>query len=631
MTLCFERRTMTRLVGVAVALIVLTLSYLPVTVQAANRTIGRAEADERRVALVIGNGAYKSNPLKNPVNDARAMAKSLAQCGFSVTKGENLDQKQMRKAIIKFGWAIKKGGVGLFYFAGHGIQVEGENYLIPLETEMIDEEEIAVEAVGLKYVLARMAAAKNQLNIVILDACRDNPFERSMRSGGSQGLAFVTAPSGTLIAYATSPGKTAADGSGKHGIYTGALIAALKTPGLPLEKIFRRTREAVVRATNSRQVPWESSSVMGADFYFLAKAPSETASDPKKKSSGAKDEGESDPVKQNDKARLVELLELAQAALEENRLIKPKGTNALDYYLRVLDAYPNNNKALSGLNKIVGKYVFLARRRIEVQDWAKAETFLNRASTVMEGDSRVLAVRDELRTAKGKWQRAKVVTTTTIATTTTTEANIPTTSPPIPVGTPGPSGEYWTNSIGIKFRLIPAGSFKMGSQWRLSDEWPVKTIAITHPFYMGVYEVTQEQWRKIMNNNPSRYRGDDRPVENISWNDANEFINKLNILEDENRYRLPTEAEWEYACRAGSKATWYFGELVSGLEDHAWYAGNSENQTHPVGLKIPNSWGLYDMHGNVFEWCRDWFDSGYYWKTPKMDPKGPASGQSRVH
>lgn len=263
---------MPRKAPIVLALMILVLTTASAA-QGVERTIGRAGSGsgQSRVALVIGNGNYAKSPLKNPANDARAMSATLRELGFEVTTGRDLNQKQMQKLIVKFGRALKKCDVGLFYYAGHGIQVEGENYLIPLEADLEDVETVPVEAVGLRYVLARMAAAKNRLNVVILDACRDNPFERSFRSsGGSLGLASVLAPTGTLIAYATSPGQTAADGTGRNGVYTEALIRSIKTPGLPLEKVFRKTRERVVKATDKRQVPWESSSVMGDDFYFVA-------------------------------------------------------------------------------------------------------------------------------------------------------------------------------------------------------------------------------------------------------------------------------------------------------------------------------------------------------------------------
>ncbi|MGH9939188.1 MAG: caspase family protein, partial [Blastocatellia bacterium] len=174
---------------------------------------------EPRVALVIGNGAYQDAPLLNPVNDASDMAAALKKVGFDVIAGQNRTQGAMLRDIDEFGRRLKRGGVGLFYFAGHGMQVRGENYLIPVGVKIQKELDVEVEAIKLSRVLNEMEEAHNRLNILILDACRNNPFARSFRSGAN-GLGQVAAPAGTLIAYATNPGSTASDGPGRNGLYT---------------------------------------------------------------------------------------------------------------------------------------------------------------------------------------------------------------------------------------------------------------------------------------------------------------------------------------------------------------------------------------------------------------------------
>ncbi|MFH1422540.1 MAG: SUMF1/EgtB/PvdO family nonheme iron enzyme, partial [Planctomycetota bacterium] len=197
------------------------------------------------------------------------------------------------------------------------------------------------------------------------------------------------------------------------------------------------------------------------------------------------------------------------------------------------------------------------------------------------------------------------------------------------------AGDIITNSIGMQFKLIPAGSFVMGSpdsdmSGANGDEKPQHTVNITRSFYIGIYEVTQAQWREVMGNNPSYFSGDNLPVECVSWDDVQGFITALNNREGVTYYRLPTEAEWEYACRAGSTTRYCFGDDTGLLGDYAWYWSNSGNTTHPVGTKLPNAWGLYDMHGNVWEWCNDWYGETYYTSSPANDPQGPASGQYRV-
>ncbi len=184
--------------------------------------------------------------------------------------------------------------------------------------------------------------------------------------------------------------------------------------------------------------------------------------------------------------------------------------------------------------------------------------------------------------------------------------------------------------VTMKFAPIPAGTFIMGSpeneQGRVGGETQHK-VTISRPFYMGVTEITQAQWRSIMLYNPSYLRGDELPVEQVSWDDAVAFCRRLSARTGK-PIRLPTEAEWEYACRAGTKTAFYTGEGTAALDEAGWYEDNAEYRTHPVGLKKPNAWGLYDMHGNVFEWCSDWY--GEYPPGEARDPTGPPTGLSRI-
>jgi uncharacterized caspase-like protein len=222
----------------------------------------------RRLALVIGNGGYRDAQLKNPVNDARALAAGLSALGFEVIKGEDLGQREMNRLIARFGERLAGHDVGMFFFAGHGIQLRGKNYLIPVDAQIASENSVRAEAVDVDAVLDQLSASP--LNVVILDACRNNPFERRFRSV-SGGLAQMDAPRGTLIAYATAPGKVAQDGDGANSTYTTALLKALGEPGLPVESVFKRVRAEVARVTGDNQVPWEASSLTG-DFYFTIPA-----------------------------------------------------------------------------------------------------------------------------------------------------------------------------------------------------------------------------------------------------------------------------------------------------------------------------------------------------------------------
>ena len=198
----------------------------------------------------------------------------------------------------------------------------------------------------------------------------------------------------------------------------------------------------------------------------------------------------------------------------------------------------------------------------------------------------------------------------------------------------GPNpGDVITNSIGMKLIYIPMGTFTMGSpsneNQRYNDEGPRHKITVSKGFYMGIYEVTQAQYQAVTGSNPSYFKGDSLPVERVSWDGAVEFCKKL-TQRDGKTYRLPTEAEWEYACRAGRSTRFCCGDSDSDLSDYAWYSSNKDSKTHPVGQKRPNDFGLYDMHGNVWEWCQDWYDANYYGSSPDVDPQGASSGQYRV-
>lgn len=227
--------------------------------------IAQAQAAEHRVALVIGNASYRDAPLTNPPNDARDMASALRRTGFEVIELIDGTQKEMNRAIAKFGERLRADSVALFYYAGHGMQVRGKNYLIPIDAQISNETSIRVESVDVDGVLDQLGSS--ELNVVILDACRNNPFERRFRSMGG-GLAQMDAPKGSLIAYATAPGKTAVDGDGRNGLFTQELLKQMQMPGLTIEQVFKNVRREVARSTRDNQIPWESSSLTG-DFYFM--------------------------------------------------------------------------------------------------------------------------------------------------------------------------------------------------------------------------------------------------------------------------------------------------------------------------------------------------------------------------
>lgn len=240
---------------------------------------------ENRIALVIGNASYRSAPLKNPVNDAEAVAAALKVVGFQVILRENATQREMLDALREFSQRASKSQVRLLFYAGHGVQIKGRNYLMPVDAEIQTEDDIQQKGADVTELLERLATLADGVNLIVLDACRNNPFSvapaqladsRRIRTRGlaaqTEGLAPVQAPSGTLIAFSTAPGSVAVDNPlQRNSVYTKHLLANLRIPGLPIERLFKQVRVAVAQETQQQQVPWETSSLMG-EFCFRADA-----------------------------------------------------------------------------------------------------------------------------------------------------------------------------------------------------------------------------------------------------------------------------------------------------------------------------------------------------------------------
>jgi formylglycine-generating enzyme required for sulfatase activity len=200
---------------------------------------------------------------------------------------------------------------------------------------------------------------------------------------------------------------------------------------------------------------------------------------------------------------------------------------------------------------------------------------------------------------------------------------------PIQIDTDPSNEAMVVNSIGMRFQRVPAGSFQMGSTRGQDDEQPVHAVTISQDFYLGVFEVTQAQWTQVMDRNPSTFVGPFRPVETVSWNDVQVFLERLNARENTTRYRLPSEAEWEYAARGGTQTLYSFGDSTADASAYAWYLANSNRQTITIGQRRSNPFGLHDVHGNVWEWVQDAYDPTYYRRSPGVNPANSARSSAR--
>ena len=307
-----------------------------------------AQSYQKRLALVIGNSNYQNGgSLPNPVNDATAIAAALQAVGFEVMKYQNVTQKEMKTAINAFGKKLNGYEVGVFYYAGHGIQNKGMNYMIPIEADLQTEEQIEFDCVAADRVLAYMDAAQVKVNVIIMDACRNNPFERSWhRSANGNGLAMMDAPTGSLIAYATAPGRVASDGAGSNGLYTSALLKYMGDPKLSIEQVFKKVRTEVTEKSAGAQVPWETTSLTGDDFYFAAANISKgalvknevLASNTETKNSAVK--RNFNEVTEDNRKKASALLDEGHTAYNEENYVK-----AIELYAKAMEVNPNYDEA----------------------------------------------------------------------------------------------------------------------------------------------------------------------------------------------------------------------------------------------------------------------------------------------
>lgn len=488
---------------------------------------------EERIALVLGNDTYLHAPaLKNAVADSRLIASALKESGFEVIALENAGVERFYEGLEEMKRRSSLAKIGLVYFAGHGVEVEGKNYLLPVDAELNSAGQLRTQAVALETVLSDLTEVRFPAKLVILDCCRDNPLSRSWISSRSAGrglgeVADGDLPEASMVMFSAGPGQVALDGAGDNSPFTGALVNRLRVPGQSIFEAFLGTSDDVVAATGRRQEPWVKFDGAGRAFRELVFLP-EGASE---KSAGTAD------------VKTMPAGPTDDPPASPGTMVKPAPT-------------------LPG--------AFPAARGVEGSQ---------------PGEVRVFE--------------------------------------------------------GIEMAWCPPGEFQMGSPVSESSREPDENrvaVTLTKGFWMARTECTQTQWQSLMENNPSQFKGETLPVENVSWEDSQRYLVILNARPQVPpgwHFVLPTEAQWEYACRAGSTSPFSFGGQLNGVEancDGRAPYGTTANgtfigQTAPVGAYPPNSWGLLDMHGNVLEWCADWYGGSY---SGGVDPVGPSSGQFRV-
>jgi formylglycine-generating enzyme required for sulfatase activity len=595
---------------------------------------------EKRVALVIGNDNYSALPdLNNARKDATDMAAKLKGLGFEVILKINARRRDMGRALAEFEGKLSSSQTGLVFYAGHGIQADGRNYLIPSDARIEVEEDLRYEGVDAKDILEAMGRSGASMNIVILDACRDNPLPKRTRSA-ARGLSVVGIPKGTkgtAVLYSAGEGQTAQDGPlGGNGVFTGELLKVLDQPGLTLEQVFKRVAKGVGDITHGKQRPWSLTSLQG-DFYFrpVQAATSTTLG------GGMTPEmmfwqsiqGSTDPAD-------------FEAYLNQY----PNGTFAALAHARAAKHTPPQLPLTAGSVLVVrGDSIYGLSRRHGVS--ARAIINANGLKPPYH-----LRIGQRVTLPRGRDHEN-----------TTHERPLQTAIQPSP--TLSPPSRPVRPAVGVYFRpgdtfrdcaecpemlVIPAGRFRMGdvNGGGEGNEKPVHTVNIRYKFAIGKFEVTRGEFAAFIREsghrmddgcwywntaakkaeidksknwrNPGFRQTDRDPVVCVNWDDAKAYARWLG-RDAGVRYRLLSEAEWEYMARAGSTSKYPFGDSENSLCEYGNAADRSTGfywhnkacsdghgeQTAPGGSFKPNAFGVYDTIGNAWEWTEDCWHGTY--------------------
>jgi formylglycine-generating enzyme required for sulfatase activity len=556
---------------------------------------------ERRVALVIGNSSYQGTaPLPNPRNDAADMAAALQAVGFETIVATDLDKRGMDDAFRRFARLARDADAALFFYAGHGMQFAGTNYLMPVDAKLQDEADVPYELAKVDDVIADLSRARN-IRIVILDACRDNPLAERLRMGlpaarsaaVSRGLARIERSQGLITAFATQPGQVAADGFGtRNSPFTTALLKHLATPGIEAGTLFRRVAQDVNLSTAGKQTPELSVSMLG-EFYFAGPGPGSAPA--------------AAPAPSNEAER-------AWAAVRETSSV----TLLEEFIRRFGDSF----------------YAALARARLDELKRVAA-VVPPVVPSVPAGPCGAAPL-----TVSWSTRAAQPLSTTE-------ECALQ------------PKDAFKECDRCPEMAVVPAGTFTMGSPasevGRYDHEGPQHPVTIGKPFAVGKFQVTFDQFAAFVAEtvydagskcyafeagsklgqkqgrswrNPGFAQNGSHPAVCLNWNDANAYVAWL-AKKTGKSYRLLTEAQWEYAARAGTTTRYSFGDdekdfcrygngadqtaksKITGTQNWTFLpCSDGYAYTAPVGSFSPNGNGLYDMHGNALQWLEDcWHDN----------------------
>jgi len=564
-------------------------------------TLSTAAQAERRVALIIGNADYTKAPdLRNPVNDARSMAKRLKELGFELSGGshyENVTRVEMARLVRRFSSEVGRDDTAFIFYAGHGIGAHGTNWMVPTDDSDIQTAlDLPDFAISVSSLMERLERRQGGTNIVMLDACRDNPLPSDTRSSGAtRGLGRMKAPNGTFIAYAADPGQVAFDGEGNNGLFTESLMRALEQPDRPLYEILRAVRRDVRRKTSGAQTPWTEES-LNDEFFFVQPR-------------------EEEPVR-------VAALQPQTEPVAPPPAAAPQTSGWLNT-APAAPAQPQQSVAVQSPAPIVSAPPAL--QSLETTAPAQSEPVVAMVSPARTTGQSTTSVAPEpavVAAAPAATEPVRVAAATVAPPATTAPA------------APRIDTALLASTVGEMIAINPAPFQVMQASGAAGT-----TVRIAHRFALGKFEVTYDMWDTCVDEggclgyrpkDDGEGRGD-RPVMNVEWKHTQAFLEwanrRLGLTGQPDALRLPTEAEWEYAARAGTSTTFYFGDDQDDLCRNGnvmdYYGGryfpifpavdcdDDYVRPAPVGSYAPNGFGLHDMIGNVSEWTQDCWSRKY--------------------